>query len=57
MNKINLDYIKDLSLAIVDKMVEQGLIKNCIDTDDMDEFEAQDIIREVLCDKFNIEND
>ena len=57
MEKIDLDYIKDLSIAIVDKMVEQGLIKDCIDTDEMDEFDAQDIIREVLCDKFNIKND
>jgi hypothetical protein len=57
MKKIDLDYIKDLSITIVDKMVEQGLIKNCIDTDDTDEFDAQDIIREILCEKFNIEND
>jgi hypothetical protein len=57
MEKIDLDYIKDLSIAIVDKMVEQGLIKDCIDTDDTYEFDAQDIIREVLCDKFNIKND
>jgi hypothetical protein len=57
MEKIDLDYIKDLSITIVDKMVEQGLIKNCIDTDDTDEFDAQDIIREILCEKFNIEND
>ena len=57
MKKIDLDYIKDLSITIVDKMVEQGLIKNCIDTDDTDEFDAQDIIREILCEKFNINND
>jgi hypothetical protein len=57
MEKIDLDYIKDLSITIVDKMVEQGLIKNCIDTDDTDEFDAQDIIREILCEKFNINND
>ena len=57
MEKIDLDYIKDLSITIVDKMVEQGLIKNCIETDKMDEFDAQDIIREILCEKFNINND
>lgn len=57
MEKIDLDYIKDLSITIVDKMVEQGLIKDCIDTDEMDEFDAQDIIREILCEKFNINND
>lgn len=52
-----LDEIKDLSIIIVDKMVNEGIIKNCIDTDDQTEFDAQDIIREILCNKFNIEND
>lgn len=58
MNTIKtLDDIKDLSIIIVDKMVEGGIIKNCTDTDDTEEFDAQDIIIEVLCDKLNIEND
>jgi hypothetical protein len=52
-----LDIIKDLSIAIVDKMVEQGIIKDCTDTDDSTEFDAQDIIREILCNKHNIQND
>lgn len=52
-----LDDIKDLSIIIVDKMVGEGIIKDCIDTDDQTECDAQDIIREVLCKKFNIEND
>jgi hypothetical protein len=52
-----LDDIKDLSIIIVDKMVNEGIIKNCIDTDDQTEFDAQDIIREILCNKFNIKND
>jgi hypothetical protein len=52
-----LDEIKDLSIIIVDKMVNEGIIKNCIDTDDQTEFDAQDIIREILCNKFNIKND
>lgn len=53
----SLDEIKDLSIIIVDKMVNEGIIKNCIDTDDSTEFDAQDIIIEILCSKFNIEND
>jgi hypothetical protein len=53
----SLDEIKDLSIIIVDKMVNEGIIKNCIDTDDQTEFDAQDIIREILCNKFNIKND
>lgn len=52
-----LDQIKDLSIAIVDKMVNEGIIQDCTDTDDNSEFDAQDIIREILCARFNIEND
>lgn len=58
MNTIKtLDDIKDLSIIIVGKMVEEGIIKDCTDTDDQTECDAQDIIREILCKKFNIEND
>jgi hypothetical protein len=52
-----LEDIKDISINIVNKMVEHGIIKDCTDTDDQLEFDAQDIIREVLCKKLNIEND
>jgi hypothetical protein len=58
MNTIKtLDDIKDLSIIIVGKMVEEGIIKDCTNTDDQTEFDAQDVIREILCNKFNIEND
>ena len=58
MNTIKtLDDIKDLSIIIVGKMVEEGLIKDCTDTDDQTECDVQDIIREVLCKKLNIQND
>jgi len=58
MNPIKtLDDIKDLSIIIVDKMIEEGIIKDCIDTDDHTEFYAQDLIREVLCEILNIDND
>lgn len=52
-----LDDIKDLSIIIVGKMVEEGIIKDCTDTDDQTECDAQDLIREILCNKLNIEND
>ena len=52
-----LDDIKDLSIIIVDKMVEENIIKDCTDTDDQTECNAQDIIREILCNKLNIKND
>ena len=50
MNKFDIDEdaIAETALAIVDKMVLEGLIPNCIDTDDESEFIAQDIIREQL---------
>jgi hypothetical protein len=52
-----LDEIKDLSIEIVNQMVIEGIIKDCTDTDDETECNTQDIIREILCNKFNIEND
>jgi hypothetical protein len=33
-------------------LVDNGLVKNCIDTDDETEFEVQDIILEKLKEKF-----
>jgi len=57
MMEITLDDIKDLSIIIVDKMIEDGIIKDCTDTDNQTEFETQDIIREILCNKLNIQND
>jgi hypothetical protein len=51
-----LDDIKDLSILIVDTLVEEGIIKDCTDTDDSIEFDVQDIIVEILCNKFNIDN-
>ena len=38
------DDIRDLSIRIVDSLVELGLVPNCIDTDDETEFEFQDAI-------------
>ena len=52
-----LDDIKDLSIIIVGKMVEEGIINDCTDTDNQTECDAQDVIREILCKKLNIEND
>jgi len=51
------DLIKDLSIRITDKLVEQGIILDCTDTDDNTEFDVQDTIREVLSEEFNIELD
>ena len=47
-NIIDEDGIAEIALAIVDKMVLEGIIQNCIDTNNEGEFIAQDIIREEL---------
>jgi hypothetical protein len=61
MEKINfpkdLDDVRDLAIQIVESLVEEGIVKDCIDTDDEDEFVTQDIIVEILCKKFGIENE
>jgi hypothetical protein len=57
MKNLNLDDIKDLSILIVNTMVEENILPNCTDTEDNTEFDAQDIIRAILCAKFNIQND
>lgn len=42
------DNINEKAFQIVDKLVAAGIIKDCTDTDDQTEFEAQDIIAELL---------
>lgn len=38
------DEIRDTVIKIVDDLVEQGIIKDCTDTDNEEEFNVQDII-------------
>jgi hypothetical protein len=42
------DDTRDIAIKIVDKLVAEGLLKDCIDTDDETEFEVQDVIHNVL---------
>ena len=53
----DLDYVRDLAIEIVDSLVEEGIVRNCMDTDEEDEFITQDIIVDILCRKFGIAND
>lgn len=56
-NKIQtLDDVNDLAIRIVDKLVEENIVENCIDTDNELEFDIQDVITEILCNTFNIKN-
>ena len=54
MNNKTADDIRDIAIRIVDALVLDGHIKNCIDTDDDTEFECQDIIHNELIKHFNI---
>ena len=42
------DDIRDIAIRIVDEMVLEELLPDCIDTNDPSEFNAQDIIIEQL---------
>jgi len=48
------DDVRDLAIAIVDELVEQGLVQDNIDTDDPTEFAFQDVISEAIAKKLNI---
>tara|TARA_R100001463_G_scaffold1559_2_gene6792 strand:- start:242 stop:412 length:171 start_codon:yes stop_codon:yes gene_type:complete len=56
MKTIKKDDISDIAIEIVDAMVFEKLIPNCIDTDNEAEFLTQDIIREKLEKFFKINN-
>lgn len=44
-----LDNIRDVAIRIVDRMVSDGIIQDCIDTDIQTEFDAQDIATQEIC--------
>jgi hypothetical protein len=45
------DELRDIAIRMVDNLVEQGFIKNCIDEpDDSTEFDVQDLLLETLID-------
>jgi len=48
MKKLTEDDIRDIAIAITDKLVELGYVPDCIDTDDESEFEVQDEINKIL---------
>jgi GTPase Era involved in 16S rRNA processing len=50
-HKLNNDDIADIAINAVDEMVSNGFIKSCINTDDTEEFDVQDIIRETIIKK------
>jgi hypothetical protein len=42
------DEVKDVSIRITNKLIEMGYVPDCTDTDNDDEFDVQDMIREVI---------
>ena len=46
--KLSVDDLKDLKYKITQKLVEEGLIKDCTDTDDEDEVNCENAIEEVF---------
>jgi hypothetical protein len=56
MKKLSENDITDIAIRITDKLVELGYVKDCIDTDDQDEFEVQDTITEILIKSLSYEN-
>jgi len=48
------DDVRDLAIAIVDELVEQGMIQDNLDTDDPTEFAFQDVISEAIIKKLNL---
>jgi hypothetical protein len=51
-NKFTEDELRDIAIRMVDKLVEQGYVKDCINTDDDTEFEVQDILLDELTKTF-----
>jgi hypothetical protein len=48
------DDIRDIAIDIIDSMVMNKVIIDCLNTENQQEFEAQDIIVEKLTELFNI---
>lgn len=51
MKKLDQDFLRDIAINIVDKLVDEGLIPDCTNTDNSHEFDVQDIIVEILTEK------
>mgnify|MGYP000329863799 CR=1 FL=1 len=55
IGKLTNDDTRDLSIKILDQLVDKGFVKNCIDTDDETEFTIQDIINSEINNFFDIQ--
>ena len=48
------DDTRDIAIRCVDRLVSEGYVKDCVDTDDTTEFSVQDIIHEEINKTLNI---
>ena len=51
------DDTRDIAIRCVDRLVSEGYVKDCVDTDDTAEFSVQDIIHEEINKALNIVED
>tara|TARA_R100001463_G_scaffold112433_1_gene167447 strand:- start:258 stop:467 length:210 start_codon:yes stop_codon:yes gene_type:complete len=54
-HQLQQDDIRDIAIDIIDSMVINKVITDCLNTENQQEFEAQDIIVEKLTELFNIQ--
>lgn len=54
---MSIDDLNDISLGMVEDLVEENLITDCQDTDDETEFQVQDIINKRLAKHFGLDYD
>jgi len=54
---IDYDDTRDLAIDIVDELVLEKLLPDCLDTDDETEFSVQDIIHQKLNELFNLQDE
>ena len=53
-HRLKYEDTRDLAIDIVDELVLEKLLPDCLDTDDETEFSVQDIIHQKLNELFNI---
>lgn len=48
------DQARDLAIRLTDLLVQAGIVPDCIDTDNGDEFDVQDLLHAEIARTFNV---
>lgn len=56
-HRLKYEDTRDLAIDIVDELVLEKLLPDCLDTDDETEFSVQDIIHQKLNELFNLQDE